>query len=64
MGRYLGTARHGVWGTSGALELMCNEAVLSIGEGKPGIHPKPDTNESYGGEKGRYLRIGLVRKAA
>ena len=32
MGRYLGSARNAVWGTSGDLELVCNEAVLTIGE--------------------------------
>ena len=36
-GRYLGSARNGVWRTSGGLERACNEAVLSRGRG-PGIH--------------------------
>ena len=31
MGRYLGPARNGVWGTSGDLKLVCNEAVPSRG---------------------------------
>ena len=29
VGRYLGSARNGAWGTSGDLKLVCNEAVLS-----------------------------------
>ena len=32
VGRYLGSARNGAWGTSGDLELVCNEAVLSRGK--------------------------------
>ena len=32
MGRYLGSARNGVWRTSGDLELVRNEAVLSRGK--------------------------------
>ena len=30
---YLGSARNGVWGTSGDLTVACNEAVLSKGKG-------------------------------
>ena len=37
VGRYLGSARNGVRGTSGNLERVCSEAVLSRGRG-PGIH--------------------------
>ena len=37
MGRYLGSARNGVWGTSGDIELGRNEAVTSSERG-PGIH--------------------------
>ena len=33
MGRYLKSARSGVCGTSGDLELVCNEAVQSRGRG-------------------------------
>ena len=37
MDRYLRSARNGVMGASGDLELACNEAVHSRGRG-PGIH--------------------------
>ena len=48
LGRYLGSARNGVWGTSGDLHLVGNEAVLSRGR-RPGTqtrkhsfaHPTP-----------------------
>ena len=33
MGRYLGSARNGVWGASGDVDLTYNEAVLSRGRG-------------------------------
>ena len=33
MGRHPGLARNAVWGTSGDLEVVCNEAVLSRGRG-------------------------------
>ena len=37
VGRYLGSARNGVWGTSGDLEFVCDEAFLSSGR-EPRIH--------------------------
>ena len=40
MGRYVGSARNGVWGTFGDLGVVCHEAVLSRGRG-PGIHITP-----------------------
>ena len=46
MGRHLGSARNGVWGTSGDLELLCNEAVLSRERG-PGIHNNSAINSCW-----------------
>lgn len=46
MGRYLASARNGVWGTSGDLKVVYNEAVLSRGR-EPGIHNCRFSNFSH-----------------
>ena len=65
VGWYLGLARNGAWGTSGELDLVCSEAVLSRGRG-PGIHKiismdcLPQTSHSIEAEPGRLVFLGRL----